>query len=69
MIGNTGFLGMPMLVVLLGPQAAGPVLMVLAIDLIVFSSLITMIITGAREGRMSWGILRHSGHGPARTTR
>jgi hypothetical protein len=56
-IGNTGFLGVPMLVVLLGPAAAGPVLMVLAIDLIVFSSLITLIITGAREG-MSPRILR-----------
>jgi malonate transporter and related proteins len=57
-IGNTGFLGVPMLVVLLGPQAAGPVLMVLAIDLIVFSSLITLIITGAREGGMRIGSLR-----------
>ena len=57
-IGNTGFLGVPMLVVLLGPDAAGPVLMVLAIDLIVFSSLITLIITGARQGRMHLGVLR-----------
>ena len=32
---------------------AMPVLMVLAIDLIVFSSLITLIITGVREGQMS----------------
>ncbi len=62
-IGNTGFLGVPMLVVLLGPQAAGPVLMVLAIDLIVFSSIITLIITGAREGRMSWSILGVLGKG------
>jgi malonate transporter and related proteins len=62
-IGNTGFLGVPMLVVLLGPQAAGPVLMVLAIDLIVFSSLITLIITGVREGRMSLGIFRALGLG------
>jgi malonate transporter and related proteins len=52
-IGNTGFLGVPMLVVLLGEAAAGPVLMVLALDLIVFSSLITLIITLAREGRIS----------------
>ena len=37
-IGNTGFLGVPMLVVLLGEAAAGPVLMILAMDLIVFSS-------------------------------
>ena len=57
-IGNTGFLGVPMLVMLMGPDAAGPVLMVLAIDLIVFSSLITLIITGWREGRMSLGIFR-----------
>ncbi|MFZ1727634.1 MAG: AEC family transporter [Albidovulum sp.] len=56
-IGNTGFLGVPMLVVLLGTAAAGPVLMVLAIDLIVFSSLITLIITGARQGRMSLNVV------------
>lgn len=62
-IGNTGFLGVPMLVVLLGPQAAGPVLMVLSIDLIVFSSLITLIITGVRQGRMSLGIFRALGLG------
>ena len=52
-IGNTGFLGVPMLVMLLGPRAAGPVLMVLSIDLIVFSTLITLIITGARQGSVS----------------
>jgi len=62
-IGNTGFLGVPMLVVLLGPDAAGPVLMVLAIDLIVFSSLITILITGSRDGRMSLGILSTVGKG------
>jgi predicted permease len=62
-IGNTGFLGVPMLVVLLGPDAAGPVLMVLAIDLIVFSSLITILITGSRDGRMSLAILGTVGKG------
>jgi malonate transporter len=62
-IGNTGFLGVPMLIVLMGPQAAGPVLMVLAIDLIVFSTLITLIITGVRQGRMSFGIIRALGLG------
>lgn len=51
-IGNTGFLGVPMLVVLMGEAAAGPVLMVLVIDLVVFSSLIVILITGARDGRM-----------------
>ena len=56
-IGNTGFLGVPMLVMLMGPGAAGPVLMMLTIDLIVFSSLITLIVTGARQGRVSAAFL------------
>src|SRR5690554_2615787 len=38
-IGNTGFLGVPMLVLLLGEAAAGTIILVLVIDLIVFSSL------------------------------
>ncbi len=62
-IGNTGFLGVPMLVVLMGPDAAGPVLMVLALDLIVFSSLIVILITGSRDGRMSLGVLKTVGLG------
>jgi predicted permease len=56
-IGNTGFLGVPMLIVLLGPQAAGPVLLVLALDLVVFSSIITIAITAAREGRLRPALL------------
>ena len=51
-IGNVGFLGIPMLALLLGPAAVGPVLMVLAVDLIVFSTVLTLVITGHREGRM-----------------
>ncbi len=57
-IGNVGFLGIPMLSLLLGPVAVGPVLLVLAVDLIVFSSVLTLGITGLREGRMSPGIFR-----------
>lgn len=56
-IGNTGFLGVPMLVVLLGPAAIGPVLMVLTIDMVVFSTLITLIVAAARHGRVSLGTL------------
>jgi malonate transporter and related proteins len=52
-IGNVGFLGIPMLSLLLGPDAVGPVLLVLAVDLIVFSSLLTMLVTGLRAGRVS----------------
>lgn len=62
-IGNTGFLGVPMLIVLMGEAAAGPVLMVLALDLVVFSSLIVILITGSRDGRMSLGVFRTVGLG------
>lgn len=57
MTGNTGFLGVPMLVVLLGESAIGPVLMVLTLDMIVFSTLITLIVAGAGHGRMSPAVL------------
>ncbi len=51
-IGNTGFLGVPLLVVLLGQGSVPMVLLVLTIDLIVFSSLFTVIITLSRDGRV-----------------
>ena len=57
-IGNVGFLGAPMLVLLLGPMAIGPVMLVLAVDLIVFSSLIVILITAGRDGRMSIWVFR-----------
>ena len=56
-IGNVGFLGIPMFVLLLGPASAGPMLMVLATDLIVFSSVIVILITGSR-GEVGWHTLR-----------
>ena len=62
-IGNAGFLGLPMLALMFGPQAIGPVMLVLATDLIVFSSLIVILITVGRDGRMSWSILRTIGTG------
>ncbi|SDW14407.1 AEC family transporter [Roseicitreum antarcticum] len=52
-IGNTGFLGVPMLVLLMGVEAAGTILLILSIDLLLFSSLLTMVITISREGRLS----------------
>ncbi|WGH77258.1 AEC family transporter [Jannaschia ovalis] len=62
-IGNVGFLGIPMFVLLLGPESAGPMLMVLAADLIVFSSLIVILITGSREGRVGLATMRTVGLG------
>ena len=57
-IGNVGFLGVPMLTLLLGPEAIGPVILVLAVDLIFFGGLIVIIVTGSRDGRMSLGVFR-----------
>ncbi len=65
-IGNVGFLGIPMLALLLGPEAVGPVLLVLAVDLIVFSSLLTMLITGLRAGRVGLATFRVLGVGLAK---
>ena len=36
---NTGFMGVPLLVALLGAQAAGPVILIVAIDMVITSSL------------------------------
>jgi len=62
-IGNVGFLGIPMLVMLLGEGAIVPVMQVLAVDLIVFGSLIVILITGGRDGRVQWAILNTVGLG------
>ncbi|MEM9642663.1 MAG: AEC family transporter [Pseudomonadota bacterium] len=56
-IGNVGFLGLPMLVILLGPDAAGPIMMMLTVDLIVFGSLIVAIIVAAREGKLRFMVI------------
>lgn len=57
-IGNVGFLGIPLLALLLGQAAIGHVMMMLAVDLIVFGSLIVILITGSREGRVRLAVLR-----------
>lgn len=62
-IGNIGFLGIPMLALLLGEAAIGYIMMMLAVDLIVFGSLIVILITGSRDGRMSLSILGTIGKG------
>lgn len=56
-IGNVGFLGIPMLALLMGDEAVGHIMMVLAIDLLVFGSIVVMIIVGTRDGRMSIGLI------------
>ena len=62
-VGNVGFLGIPMLVLLLGERAIGPVMLVLTVDLVVFGSLVVVMVTGARDGRVSPKVLLSVGRG------
>lgn len=62
-IGNTGFLGVPMLALLLGQQAIGPIILMLAIDLAVFTSMLTAIVVGSRGGQTGLRLLRTVGLG------
>lgn len=62
-IGNSGFLGIPMLPLLLGPKAIGPIILTLAVDLIVFSSLIVILITGSRDGTLALRMFKTIGLG------
>ena len=57
-MGNVGFLGFPMLTLLLGPEAVGPIVMAVSVDLAVFASLIVILITASREGRIGLNTLR-----------
>lgn len=52
-IGNTGFMGIPMLAILMGPDSARWVILILAIDFIVFGSLVVILVTVARSGTFS----------------
>lgn len=65
-IGNVGFLGIPMLTLLLGEAAIGPIVMAVSLDLILFSGLIVILITISREGRFTIGLLRIVGLGLVR---
>ena len=62
-IGNVGFLGIPMLALLMGEAAVAPIMLILAVDLIFFGSLVVIMITGSRDGRVSPAILRTVGAG------
>ncbi|MBS0123370.1 AEC family transporter [Thetidibacter halocola] len=62
-IGNTGFLGVPMLAVLLGQEAVGPIILILAIDLMVFSSALTILVTGSRGGEGGLAVVKKAALG------
>lgn len=62
-IGNTGFLGLPMLSLMLGDEAVGPIILMLSIDLIVFAALLVILVSAAREGRITPHIFQSVGLG------
>lgn len=62
-IGNSGFLGIPMLALLMGQAAVGLIMMMLAVDLLVFGSLIVILITGSRDKQLSLGVFGTVGKG------
>jgi len=62
-IGNIGFLGLPMLTLILGEAAIGPIMIMLAVDLIFFSSLLVIILTGSENGQISGRIFKTVGLG------
>lgn len=62
-IGNVGFLGIPMLVLLMGEKAIVPVMLVLSVDLLIFGSLVVILIVGPRQGRLSFSIFRTAAGG------
>lgn len=62
-IGNVGFLGIPMLVMLMGEAAVVWVMLILSMDLLVFGSLMVILIVGSRDQRMSFGLLKPVGLG------
>ena len=52
-IGNVGFLGIPMLVLLIGEESVGPIIFFLALDLIIFGTLIVVTIKISQEGKLT----------------
>ena len=57
-IGNTGFLGIPLLATLVGPQSVGYVMMILATDFVIFGILIVILIMVSRDRKWGFGLLK-----------
>ncbi|MCG6901431.1 MAG: AEC family transporter [Rhodobacter sp.] len=62
-IGNIGFLGIPMLALIMGETAVGYIMLMLAVDLLVFGSLIVILITGSRGDPDGNGVILAVGRG------
>ncbi|UWQ83194.1 AEC family transporter [Leisingera caerulea] len=62
-IGNVGFLGLPMMAILFGPASVAPMMVVLSVDLVVFSSLIVILINAGRGKGLGMATLKLVGLG------
>ncbi|MEY8803451.1 AEC family transporter [Leisingera sp. XS_AS12] len=62
-IGNVGFLGLPMMAILFGPASVAPMMVVLSVDLVVFSSLIVIFINAGRGQGLRLATLKLVGLG------
>ncbi|UWQ53553.1 AEC family transporter [Leisingera caerulea] len=62
-IGNVGFLGLPMMAILFGPASVAPMMVVLSVDLVVFSSLIVILINAGRGNGLGMATLKLVGLG------
>lgn len=51
-VGNVGFMGIPMLAILLGPASVAWVILILAIDLVIFGSLLVILVSISQSGRV-----------------
>ncbi len=57
-IGNVGFLGLPMFVSMFGVAAAAPIMMGLIIDLVIFGTIIVVIVEVTQGGRRGFGAVQ-----------
>jgi malonate transporter len=56
--GNIGFIGIPMLGALLGPEAVAVIVLLIFVDMIVFGTLVVVLVSLGREGRITLVSLR-----------
>eukprot|EP00119_Amphimedon_queenslandica_P006252 XP_011406902.1 PREDICTED: uncharacterized protein LOC105314432 [Amphimedon queenslandica] len=57
-VGNVGFLGIPMLWLLMGEAAVGYIMLVLTMDLLIFGTASVSVIIARRDGRMSLSLVQ-----------
>ncbi len=52
--GNLGFIGIPMLGSLFGPEAVAVILLLVFVDMVVFGTLVVVLVSLGQQGRVTW---------------